>query len=284
MTYKPGKRFPLHGNIDVVLHQRNQVATGAQTGATRLSSEDGNGHGRKLHLALLLDVPPQRNDPDVEHMFAVYANLSRDAEEERAAIVEYDMGAPRAWAEGFARLDPNDAPADVPPLRWLRFTDDCGGFLDGGWARQAAVFGWGPLDLFGCDRQRPFARVDHAGLVWLLNGRKLVAFTAHTATIATLSGAHQTYRRGSIAFGEVTLAWRLCPLEGGKHKPDETPNDSGALSEACAYCGRGKLPGSPLLDAAVDGVTFRAHRTCLDLEWQSWQREPTKVSCEFCVI
>ena len=46
------------------------------------------------------------------------------------------------FGEGFPRLDPNDAPADVPPRRWLGFIDDCGRFLDGGWARQAAAFGW----------------------------------------------------------------------------------------------------------------------------------------------
>jgi hypothetical protein len=49
-----------------------------------------------------------------------------DAEEERAAIAEYDGGAPRAWAEALARLDPNKPPSDVPPQRWLRFIDDCG--------------------------------------------------------------------------------------------------------------------------------------------------------------
>jgi len=43
-----------------------------------------------------------------------------DAEEERAAIAEYDGGAPRAWAEALARLDPNKPPGDVPPRRWLR--------------------------------------------------------------------------------------------------------------------------------------------------------------------
>jgi hypothetical protein len=53
------------------------------------------------------------------------------AEEERAAIVEYDGDIPRAWAEGFARLDPRRPPADVPPRRWLRFVDDVGLFLDG---------------------------------------------------------------------------------------------------------------------------------------------------------
>jgi len=47
-----------------------------------------------------------------------------DAEEERAAIIEYDGGAPRAWAEALTRLDPNNPPSDVPPQRWLRFIDD----------------------------------------------------------------------------------------------------------------------------------------------------------------
>ena len=62
--------------------------------------------------------------------------------EERAAIVEYDGGAPREWAEGFARLNPNQPPADVPPHRWLRFIDDCGHFLDGGpRAQQRSVGG-----------------------------------------------------------------------------------------------------------------------------------------------
>lgn len=34
-----------------------------------------------------------------------------EAEEERAAIVEHDGNIPRAWAEGFARLDPDRRPA-----------------------------------------------------------------------------------------------------------------------------------------------------------------------------
>jgi len=40
---------------------------------------------------------------------------------------------------------------------------DIGCFLDGGWAEKATVLGWGPLDLLGCDRERPFARIDYAG-------------------------------------------------------------------------------------------------------------------------
>jgi hypothetical protein len=52
-----------------------------------------------------------------------------DAQEERATIVEHDGGTPRAWAEGFAHLDPNNPPGNVPLERWLYFIDDCGRFL-----------------------------------------------------------------------------------------------------------------------------------------------------------
>jgi hypothetical protein len=64
-----------------------------------------------------------------------------EVEEERAAIVEYDGGTPRAWAEALGRLDPNKPPSDVPPLPWLRFIDDCGRFLDAGLADKAVSFG-----------------------------------------------------------------------------------------------------------------------------------------------
>jgi hypothetical protein len=64
-----------------------------------------------------------------------------DPHEERASIVEYDGGAPPAWAEGFARLDPALPPNDVPHRRWLRFIDDCGQFLSDGWAAKAAALG-----------------------------------------------------------------------------------------------------------------------------------------------
>jgi hypothetical protein len=126
-----------------------------------------------------------------------------------AAIIEYDGGAPRAWAEALARLDPNKPPGDVPPSRWLRFIGDCGRFLDAGWAARAAALGWGPLDLFGADREWPFARVDHMGLLWLINGRRLVALTADTATIEMPTGSYQTYRRRPVVTGKIMPAWRL---------------------------------------------------------------------------
>jgi len=47
-------------------------------------------------------------------------------------------------------------------------------WAEGGSAARAAEFGWGPLDLFGCDREAPFARVDRLGMLWLLNGGNVV--------------------------------------------------------------------------------------------------------------
>jgi hypothetical protein len=131
-----------------------------------------------------------------------------EVQEERAAIVEHDGNIPRAWAEGFARLDPGRPPADVPPRRWRAFVDDVGRFLDGGFAAQAAKLGWGPYDLFGCDRDRPYARIDRAGLLWLLDGHQLLVLSENTATIETRTCARQTFRRKPGEPGRV-LAWEL---------------------------------------------------------------------------
>jgi hypothetical protein len=133
-----------------------------------------------------------------------------EVEEEGAGIVEYDGCIPRAWTEGFARLDPNRPPGDVPLRRWQQFVDDIGLFLDGPFCAVAASLGWGPYDLFGCDRDRPFARLDCAGLLWLLNGDRLMALTENTATIETRTGARQTYRRKPAEPYRV-LAWELTP-------------------------------------------------------------------------
>jgi hypothetical protein len=131
--------------------------------------------------------------------------------EERSAVVEYDAGAPRGWADALAQLDPATPPADVPVRRWVMFIDDCGRFLDGGWANRAAAFGWGPLDLFGCDPDRPFARVDRMGLVWLLNGGTVTELHRDRAIIRTTAGARQSYRRRPVDIGSVALAWEFAP-------------------------------------------------------------------------
>jgi len=116
---------------------------------------------------------------------------------------------PRSWAERFARLHPDRPRANVPSRRWAQFIADGSLFLDSPFCAVAAALGWGPLDLFGCDRDRPFARIDQAGLLWLLNGGKLVALTEGTAAaIERRTGARQTYHRKPSEPGRV-LAWEL---------------------------------------------------------------------------
>jgi hypothetical protein len=124
-----------------------------------------------------------------EHDLAPDSSGSTDDRNERAPHDEYGAGVPRAWAEGFARLDPN-----CPPL-------------DDGWAGKAAAFGWGPLDLCGCSREHPFPRIDHAGLLWLLNGDRLLALSEITATIETRVGARWMVRRCSDRPDHLVLPW-----------------------------------------------------------------------------
>jgi hypothetical protein len=151
------------------------------------------------------EPPAAATPPSLDHALATWG----EAEKERAAIVEHDGEIPRAWAEGFARLRPERPLADMSPKRWQQFIDDIGRFLDAGWAEEASALGWGPLDLFGCDREQPFARLDHAGLLWLLNGDRLVELDCHRAVIERSTGSPQVFRRRPLAVGEVVLTWEL---------------------------------------------------------------------------
>jgi hypothetical protein len=131
-----------------------------------------------------------------------------EAEAERAAIIQFEGAIPREWAEGFAQLEPDRPPGDVPLTRWQRFIDDGGLFLDSPFCAVAAVVGWGPLDLFGCGRDPPYARIDRAGLLWFLKGNKLIALSAQTATIETRTGQRHIWHRKLAEPGRV-LAWEL---------------------------------------------------------------------------
>jgi hypothetical protein len=160
------------------------------------------------HSVNSVTAPPERATPPPPLPVAAFATW-REAEEESAAIVEHDGGIPRAWAEGFARLHPERPPGDVPLRRWQTFIGDVGRFLESSWAEKASALSWGPLDLFGCDRERAFARIDHVGLLWLLNGDKLIELERHKAMIERRTGARQTFRRRPLAVGDVVLAWEL---------------------------------------------------------------------------
>jgi hypothetical protein len=106
------------------------------------------------------------------------------------------------------------------------FIDDCGRFLDADWSTRAVALGWGPFDLFGCDRERPFARIDHQGLLWLLNGGRLVELHRDRAIIEYDAGVRQTYRRRPIEVGRVVLAWEIACESGGCSPSVFAPQDT----------------------------------------------------------
>jgi hypothetical protein len=118
-----------------------------------------------------------------------------DQEEERAAVIQHDGGAPRQWAEAFAILDRSPPPMDVTSDRWRLFLDDCGRFLDDGWYQRAEVLGWGPIDLFGCDRDHEVGPFPRGGLLRALEGAKLIALSQNVAVAATPQGKRGMYRR-----------------------------------------------------------------------------------------
>ena len=128
--------------------------------------------------------------------------------EERAAIINFDGGAPVEWAEALARLDRNKPPGGMTQRRWRQVLEDAGRFLDE-WGNRAHELGWNAADLFGVHPQALDARVDLQGLAWLLEGRSVVALTAATAMIEGRAGARLAYRRRSMA-GATTI-WDLVP-------------------------------------------------------------------------
>ena len=126
---------------------------------------------------------------------------------ERAAICEFDGQIPREWAEGFAQLQSMTPPASIPEGRWLQVLNDTGLFLDS-WGAKLAIFGWRTVpEVFGVHPERSEARLDSRGLVWALQGRKVLSVTAEQVAIETENGSRQSiYRRVGT---ETVPVWEL---------------------------------------------------------------------------
>jgi len=95
----------------------------------------------------------------------------------------------------------SEPPGDVPPARWYAFLNDLESIEKSGLADRARALGWSDTDLYGCDPDRPYARIDRAGLVWLLNGGRVVALKTDAAAIETSTGARLVYRRRKLCGG-----------------------------------------------------------------------------------
>jgi hypothetical protein len=99
----------------------------------------------------------------------------------------------------------------MPSARWARLLLDADRLVAEGWTARALQLGWDARDLFGCHPEKPCARISHQGLVWLLNGRKIVALCADTAALTGAGGGRLVYHRQSIN-PDCVLVWTLKEL------------------------------------------------------------------------
>ena len=117
---------------------------------------------------------------------------------------------PVEWVEGVARLNDYPPPTDVPPHRWRQFVSDCQSFLNSSenWAERAAELGWDARALFGCHRNYPLMHLGSAGLLWAINGGKLVELHRDWAVIELpVNRSQRTFSRRDVAAGKVILPW-----------------------------------------------------------------------------
>ena len=92
---------------------------------------------------------------------------------------------PVDWVEGVARLNYFRPPTDILRHRWHQFVSDCQSFMNSSenWAERAAELGWDARALFGCHRNYPLMHLGSAGLLWAMNGGKLVELHRDWAVI-----------------------------------------------------------------------------------------------------
>jgi hypothetical protein len=104
---------------------------------------------------------------------------------------------PRSIGSWFSSLDLDNPPGDCPLPAWHRFVDHAR-ILIADWLDTATALGWTDKDLFGCHPVKPYARLDFAGLAWVIGRGRVVAITADTAVILMPSGSRLTYRRRPV--------------------------------------------------------------------------------------
>ena len=109
---------------------------------------------------------------------------------------------PRPFGKVLEALE-SRCPDYVDTPRWQRCVEDAKAFL-GTWGEQAEALGWDSRDLFGLHKppEHPHpsysrkSRYDETGLVWLLQGRPVIALTETTAAIQTeKTGSVTVYRK-----------------------------------------------------------------------------------------
>jgi hypothetical protein len=121
-------------------------------------------------------------------------------------------GIPLEWAIGVDHLDYHRAPAGIRLHLWRQFVDDCNSFLASAQngAARAAALGWDTYALFGCGPTHPLAHLGSAGLLWTINGGRIVELHREWAVVEVAgSESRVTYNRPRADTSNVRLPWEL---------------------------------------------------------------------------
>jgi hypothetical protein len=113
---------------------------------------------------------------------------------ERAAIIEFDGGIDREWAEALAGLECSPPPPGVKPATWRKAIDRAARFCDR-WGAIAAAEGWTAGELFGLSPAAPFGRLDTRGAVFIGLDLDVIGVTAEAIVFQAANGAIQRLRR-----------------------------------------------------------------------------------------
>ena len=136
--------------------------------------------------------------------------LPRQNEDARGQDAAPQRRLPIDWVDGVARLDPDRPPNDVPRHRWRQFVEDCRNFLSAwdNWAERAARLGWDAMALFGCAPKRPLDYSGNAGLLWAINGSRIVELHRDWAVIdIPLHRSQRIFSRRNVDPAKITLPW-----------------------------------------------------------------------------
>jgi hypothetical protein len=189
---------------------RKSDPMGPQAAKVAKVAKVGGSHGsqaetrvRKFAQLSQPEGPEKLSEPPTLATFATFAALGDDP----SLFVAAQPSGVEEWRAGVSRLDIDRPPNCVPHSHWQTFVANAARFLAGPFADPAAALEWTALDLFGADPDRPFARIDRLGLLWLLNSDRLVALTSETAIIESVSGSILTFRRRPSK--DRVLAWEL---------------------------------------------------------------------------
>jgi hypothetical protein len=87
---------------------------------------------------------------------------------------------------------------------------ECRAFLSSpeGLAERAAQLGWDAMALFGCAAKRPLDYSGSAGLLWAINGGRLVELHRGWAVIdLPVNRSQRVFSRRNVDAAKITLPW-----------------------------------------------------------------------------